>query len=602
MAITLKDKKKKGNSGPVEKVLSGRSVSKGFALGEAVCLYGVKRQFYRIKLKNNEVEREVKRFHAAVRLALRRLKKISAPAGDFSTGILDVQFLLLEDQSLIDKVEYLIRTQKVNAEWAVKEVSDKYLEAYKAIQDDYLKERYIDLEDVTERLMGALDGGAQNSLSFSAGTIVVAKEIMPSTMVEILNSDVRGIVTESGGWTSHSFILAREHGLPSITGVKNVLQQVSNGIILAVDGDRGAVTIDPLIKKPLTASVNTASTGNAKTAPVTPRGFYTLDGKKIVVKVNCDTVAHYLEAKQLGAKGVGLFRSEFLVNRERGFPSEKTQLREYAEIAKQVGADGVSIRTFDIDASLTLLGDEREKNPALGLRAIRLGLANEKIFRTQVRALLRAAYKRHLKIVLPMISDITEIRQAKKIIAEEKKALTAKGIKTGRPKIGVMIEVPSAVLMAPEIAAEVDFLSLGTNDLVQYLLAVDRDNENVADWFRTLHPAVLRSVKHVLDAGKKHETPVVVCGEMSGSPVYSVILIGLGATELSMSVKALPRVMEIITGISAKDAARLTKNLLKSSSADEAEGLVRREFVRKWSNLFDLQVLPQAAARKPRKR
>jgi phosphotransferase system enzyme I (PtsI) len=597
MPFTLKNTKKKKSGSPTgpETVLKGRSVSKGIAVGKAVCLYGIKRQFYRIKLKKNEIEREIKRVRAAVRLARLRLKKISAPGKETSHGILDVQFLMLEDRSLFNQIEFLIRNKQVNAEWAVKEVSDKYLEAYKAIQDEYLRERYVDLEDVTERLMSALDGGTHNSLSFSDETIVVARELKPSSMVELLNGHVSGIVTESGGWTSHTFILAREHGLPSATGLKNVLRQIKTGDTVMVDGNQGIVYINPSDKKLKEYSLSSARASTAKppAAGEVPQKFQTLDGKEIIIRVNADTAINYQEAKKLGAKGIGLYRSEFLVNRERDFPSEKTQLREYSQIAAETARDGVCIRTFDIGVSQFDEFEEKEKNPALGLRAIRLVLANEKIFRTQIRALLQASHGKNLNIVLPMISDLAEIVQAKKIIAEEKKALKSKGIATGKPKIGAMIEVPSAILMAQEIAAEVDLLSLGTNDLVQYLLAVDRDNENVADWFRTLHPAVLRAIGHVLEAGRKSSIPVLVCGEMSGSPVYCVILVGLGAVELSMSVKAISRVTDVITQISSKDAAAITKRLLNSRSADEAEELVRTEFSRKWPHLFTLESLPQ---------
>jgi phosphotransferase system enzyme I (PtsI) len=593
MAVTLKNSKKKAAS---EMTLQGRSVSRGVAVGKAVCLYGVKHQFYRSTLKDNEVEREIKRVRAAVRLARLRLKKISAPAKESANSILDVQFLILEDTSLLNQMENLIRSQKVNAEWAVKEISDKYLEAYKAIKDEYLRERYVDLEDVMERLMSALDGGVHNSLAFSGETIVVAKELKPSTMVEILNGTINGIVTESGGWTSHTFILAREHGLPSTAGLKNVLRLIKTGDTIIVDGNKGLVFVNPspeVLNKytsPVSRPAQIASGTNGRA----PQKFTTTDGREIIIRVNSDTAINYQEAKKLGARGIGLFRSEFLFNRERGFPSEKAQMNEYRHIAGETGAHGICIRTFDIGLSQAFdESEEREKNPALGLRAIRLGLANESIFRTQIRALLRASYGKKINIVLPMISDVAEILEAKKIIAEEKRSLKKKGFDVGRPKLGAMIEVPSAVLMAGEIAAEVDFLSLGTNDLVQYLLAVDRDNENVADWFRTLHPAVLRAIKHVLEAGKRHSIPVLVCGEMSGSPVYCVILAGLGATDLSMSVKAIPRVTEVITQINSKDAAALVKQLINCRTADEAEKLVRKEFSRKWPHLFTLETLPQ---------
>lgn len=577
-------------------LLNGRAVSRGVAIGKAVCLYGVKRQFYRITLKDNELERELKRVHAAVRLARARLKKISAPAKEKSNSILDVQLLILEDSSLLNQIETLVKTQKVNAEWAVKEVSDKYLEAYKAIKDEYLRERYVDLEDVMERLLGALDGGEQGPLSVADQTIIVAKELKPSTMVELLNEDINGIVTESGGWTSHTFILAREHGLPSTTGIKNVLGKIKTGDLLIVDGNEGVVIVNPtpaVLKKYTELAgkrPDARSAGNKKT----PKKFTTTDGVEVTIRVNSDTAINYQEALKLGAKGIGLFRSEFLVNRDHGFPTEKAQVREYTHIARETGKHGVCIRTFDIGLSQAFEeSEDKEKNPALGLRAIRLVMANEKIFRTQIRALLRASHGNKLNILLPMISDVSEIQLAKKIIAEERKTLKQKGVATGKPKIGAMIEVPSAVWMADEIAAEVDFLSLGTNDLVQYLLAVDRDNETVADWFRTLHPAVLRSICKVIETGRVNSLPVLVCGEMSGSPVYCVILLGLGARELSMSVKAIPRVTEILSRVSYNEAAEIVQKLLKTRTANEAEAIVRHDFAAKWPELFDLAALPQ---------
>ncbi len=301
----------------------------------------------------------------------------------------------------------------------------------------------------------------------------------------------------------------------------------------------------------------------------------------------------YTKARRFGAQGIGLYRSEFLFNQFKGFPPEQEQIKAYRKIAQLVGADGVRIRTFDL--SVVQLFDEsaeKEQNPALGLRGIRLGLSHKKEFRLQIRALLQASADSFIDIVLPMISDVSEILSAKKILKQEKELLKKKGIRFGNPRLGAMVEVPSAVLMIEEIAGEVDFFCLGTNDLVQYLLAVDRDNEAVADWFRTLHPAVLRAIKTVLQAAENNDIPIIVCGEMAGSPFYVPILIGLGATDLSMNVNSILRVRRIISGIAFEEAQEIVKKLEVFKTSDEVEDYVHNSFQEKWSHLFSPDIVP----------
>jgi phosphotransferase system enzyme I (PtsI) len=282
-----------------------------------------------------------------------------------------------------------------------------------------------------------------------------------------------------------------------------------------------------------------------------------------------------------------------LFNQHQGFPTEHEQIEAYQKIAKLAGGETVKVRTFDLNVEH--VADEaeyREKNPALGLRAVRLSLSNEKQFRAQLRAILQASFEKNLDILLPMISDVSEIRRAKKILAEERGRLGKRKIHCGNPKIGAMIEVPSAVLMIEEIAGEVDFLNLGTNDLVQYLLAVDRDNEAVADWFRTLHPAVLRAVKKVIEAAEKADTPLIICGEMAGSAVYVPILIGLGATQLSMNANSIPRIRRIIANIAFEEARELVKNLEVCKTSAEIEERVRLSLISKWSHIFPPDTFP----------
>lgn len=580
-----------------EKKLRARAVSRGVAIGKVVCLHGNKRQFYRVNLQKSQIERELRRFRAAVRLAKTHLKKLSSQKDVSFTKaqIFDSHYLILEDHSLLTKIESVIREEKVNAEWAVKSVTDRYLAVYKDIQDEHLRERHIDLEDVTERLLTALAGGARKPLSLKKDSIIVAKEMRPSTLVELSRGSLRAIITESGGWTSHTFILARELNLPAVTGAKGILRRVQTGDQIIVDGFNGQIILNSSNKTLREYKVSATKFQQLRTGSLdTAKGkIKTLDGKVITIRVNLDISKNYHFAKRLGAEGIGLFRSEFLFNQNQGYPAENEQIEAYRRIAAQVGQDGVKVRTFDLTVEqVTDESENHEKNPALGLRAVRLSLSNEKQFRVQLRALLQASFETKLDIVLPMVSDVAEIRRVKEILEDEKKRLKKRKINYGDPKLGAMIEVPSAVLMVEEIAQEVDFLNLGTNDLVQYLLAVDRDNEAVADWFRTLHPAVLRGLKKVIDAAEKFEKPLVICGEMAGSPVYVAILIGLGVSELSMNVNSIPRIRHVVSNIAFEEAREIVKNLEACKTADEIEEKVRVSLNSKWTHLFPEEIFP----------
>lgn len=583
-----------------EQKLTARTVSRGIAIGKIVCLHGKKRQFYKINLKENQLEKELRRFRASIRLAKRQLKKLShsesKSISQTQTNIFETHLLILEDNSLLTKIETAISEQKVNAEWAVKFVTDRYISIYKDIQDEHLRERHIDLQDIAERILTALGGIDKTPYQLEKGSIIVATEVKPSTLIELSQTDLSGIITESGGWTSHTFILAREMQIPAITGIKGVLRRVKTGDLAIVDGYHGKVLVNPN-KKTVEQYQHEAKRLQKLVSEnvETNRGkFQTLDGKTITVRVNLDIDTGYNQAKKLGAKGIGLFRSEYLFNQFQAMPTEKQQYDAYREIANVAGADGVRIRTFDITLEqMNEDFEDVEHNPTLGLRAIRLSLSHEKMFRTQIRALLRASFERNLDIVLPMISDLNEIFQAKEIIESEKEKLASRKIKFGNPRIGAMIEVPSAVMMIEEIAQEVDFMSVGTNDLVQYTLGVDRDNELVANLFRTLHPAVLRSLKKILAASEKFDTPAIICGEMAGSPVYAPILIGLGATELSMNVTAMGRVQHIISNIALEEAQEIVKSLETCRTANEVEFSVYQSLSQKWGHLFPPELLTQ---------
>jgi phosphotransferase system enzyme I (PtsI) len=589
---------RKNNS---ETTLSARAVSRGIAIGRVVCLHGHKRQFYRINLKDSEVENELLRFRSAARLAKSQLKKIIRQKIEIiresETSIFDAYLLILEDKSFLSKIENVVRDEKINSEWAVKIITDGYINDYKNIADEHLRERYIDLEDISERLQTALGGNEKLPVYLEKNSIIVARDVKPSTLIELNDSQPRAVITESGGWTSHTFILARELNLPAVTGLKGILRRVQTGDEVIVDGYNGKVILHPnkMTSRKFKIQAAQFQKTNYEKIELVKSPLKTLDGREITIRANVDLPTGYAKAARFGARGIGLYRSEFLFNRYKGFPTEDEQIKAYKKAAKSVGEDGVRIRTFDLNlGQFSEEEAEKEPNPALGLRGIRFGFYRKKQFRTQLRALLRAAAENKIDIVLPMISDFSEILQTKAILEKEKSNLKKQKIKFGNPRIGAMIEVPATIFMVEEIAQEVDFLSLGTNDLVQYLLAVDRDNETVADWFRTIHPAVLRSVKRIIDAAEAHGIPLVICGEMAGSPVYAAILIGLGATELSMNPNSIPRVRKTVSAIAFEEAREITGQLLKCKSSDAVEQKATELFVKKWSHLFSPQVLPSA--------
>lgn len=579
-----------------EIIFDGRPVSRGVAIGTVICLYGETRQYYRTEIIKEAIPREINRFRRAHDLACRRLKKVSTnndTKANSSFSIFDLHRAILEDSTLKEKIESVIDADSVNAEWAVKVVTDEYIATYRAIPDEHFRDRYIDVEDIAEQLQSAL-GGGKHPIRLAADSIIAAKELRPSTLAEFSVRHPNAVITESGGWTSHTFILARELEIPAVTGIKKLMRRVKPGDTVIVDGYRGRVILSPepgtLEKYRAEAAKFDESHRDIEISGDTP--IRTLDGKAITIRANFDIPASFQRAKRLGARGIGLYRSEYLFNRFKGFPSESEQVKAYSEIAENAGDDRARIRTFDIGVDQMIdSSGRREKNPALGLRAVRLSLAVPRQLRTQIRALLQASHQRNIDIIVPMIVGVDEIRAVKQVVERETAALKARKIPVGSPRIGAMIEVPAAVLNIDHVLEEVDCLCLGTNDLVQYLLAVDRDNESVAGWFRTLHPAVISALKIVVDAANRTGKPLVICGEMAGSPFYVPLLIGLGATEMSMNVNSIVRVRRIISGVAYEETRKLMGKVLDCRTADEIEA-VTEQFIREhWSHLFSDDLL-----------
>ncbi|HEX7175437.1 MAG TPA: phosphoenolpyruvate--protein phosphotransferase [Pyrinomonadaceae bacterium] len=589
-----------------EERLRGVAVSDGVGAGRVLRIHsGAREHVYKASLEETEVAREARRFRAAVRLARRQLQVVKRRAekalGEGHAYIFDAHLLMLEDRRLLEEIEEHIRGGRVNAEWAVKVVTDRLLAVYAEIKDDYLRERSSDIEDVTRRLLVALSGESMPARRVMEDAVIVAEELLPSAAAELDFERVRAIATDGGGWTSHTAIIARGMGIPAIVGLRDLYRRARTGDEIVVDARKGEVVLHPSgvtsgryrtdeSAEPATRGGVAAAGGNGG------RGepLLTLDGVDIILRANVELPAEFEGVSRYGARGVGLYRSEFLMTQRGAPPGEEEQYRAYLEVAELGGADGACVRLFDLGGE-KLSADfdgSGEHNPALGLRAIRYSLRNLDVLRTQARAVLRAAARGPLDLVLPMISDVTDVRRARAVIEEEGARLAREGCEAGKVRVGAMIEVPSAVLVAESLAREVDFFSLGTNDLVQYLLAVDRGNDEVAEWFRSLHPAVLQSIRRTLRAAEGAAIPAVICGEMAATPAYAVVLVGLGARQLSMTPSSIPRVRRALAGVEAERAAGVAKECEECETADDAEEVVRVRLGELWPNLFPPETLP----------
>jgi len=577
----------------------GLGVSEGVVIGHVLRLQDGTRDVYRAEIDDVDLERERRRFRAAVRLSRRQLEAIKERAekelGRGHAYIFDAHLLFLEDAKLTRDVEDYIVKERANAEWAAKVVGDRLLSIYTQINDEYLRERGSDIEDVIQRLLANLIGEQRSHPRLSEDAVIVAPDILPSTIAELDLGHVRAIATDAGGWTSHMAIIARGVGLTAVVGLRDFYQRTRTGDQIIVDAGRGEVILNPTSTTveryeftAQTSGVPLQITPSGASGPVT-----TKNGVEIALRANIELPTEFEAIKHFGACGVGLFRSEFLLSRQGLLLSEAEQFGSYRALAEAAGSEGAIIRLFDLGGETGFeLSERPERNPALGLRAIRFGLKHDKIMRAQVRAILRAAKFGNLRLVIPMVADVGDLKRAKRIIAEELALLTGDGIDHAVVKIGAMIEIPSAVITADKIAAEVDFFELGTNDLVQYTLAVDRGNDDVSDWFRTLHPAVLFGINHTLQIARAHNIPAIVCGEMASTPAYAVLLTGMGAIDLSMTPASIPRVRSTLSQVDTAEANELVAQCLECATADEVEEIVRTEFRERWPELFPARALP----------
>ena len=572
-----------------ERLIEGLAVSRGVGIGRVVFFKDHSNHHMPSAIVESDIESEIDRFRSAVRDCVDQLNGLSLAkdSPEHVADILSIQLLILEQSSFAEKVETSIREKRNTAELAVKLVTADHVRQQSAVPDPHLREKRLDIEDVCRRMLSVLSGPLSADSSGYTGAVVAAYELRPSEIIELSRHKPAGIVTERGGWTSHSSILAREFMIPMVSGVTGVSRIIRASEHTIVDGESGTIVLSPSLGTLDRYAARSSGVGHFHQNADAIESSLTLDKVRIRIRANVDIPEAYHLAKQFGAEGIGLFRSESLIASPGSIPDEEEQFSAYRQIAEVAGDDRVRIRTFDIGLDrLRDSGLHSEINPSLGLRSIRLSFREQEHFRTQIRAILRASVDTKIDIVLPMVAGVSEVVRAKTIIDEERASLISRDVEVGDPRVGAMIEVPSGVFTASEIAREVDFLALGTNDLVQYLLAVDRDNDAVAEWYQTLHPAVMRAVSTVIGAARTASVPMLICGEMAGSPFYVPLLIGLGARELSMNVNSISQIRHLISGITSEKCAELGDIVLADATAETVEQHVREFYRQNWKDLF----------------
>ena len=529
---------------------------------------------------------EMARFNSALektRIELCDLREeLRKKLADSEAGIFDAHILLLEDEMLLAEVHKGIQQDHYSAEYAVYATIEKFYAAFGAVNDEYLRERAADLRDVGTRIMDNLSGVDVAKIAYNEPRIIIASNLTPSETVGLEREFVLGFATETGSATSHTAILARSLKLPAVVGIpKDILDHLSIADKLIIDGFSGKVIVNPdrrteeayLLKHREEMKFYSELTEERDLPPET------LDGFQLQLAANLDADQDYEEVHQAGAYGVGLFRTEFLFMDPDRLPDEEFQYEVYKNLLVSAGNQPVTIRTIDIggDKLNTTIQRSTEQNPFLGLRGIRLCLLEQqKLFATQLRALLRAGVHGDMRVMLPMVSSIFELRDTKKIIADLQSELASENIPfVQNLKLGIMIETPVAAVIARKFAPEVDFFSIGTNDLIQYTMAVDRSNERVAYLYRPTHPAILHLIRNTVEAAKEYNLYVSVCGQMAESTMYTPLLLGLGVNELSMPTVSVPVQRRLIRSLNLIDCENLVEQALQCSNANEVMELTR---------------------------
>lgn len=510
------------------------------------------------------------------RTQLERLKeKVSQELDDSKAQIFEAHMMMLEDPEFISAIKEVITSGTANAAYAVKKTADSYIAIFEQLEDDYMRERAADIKDVSSRLIRSILGvSSWDLLAINSPVIIVAHDLTPSDTAMMNKDFVLGFTTDIGGSTSHTAIMARSLSIPAVLGLGNISDKVCNGDYIIIDGIEGKVIINPDNKQQAEYEhkITEYRKFREKLSGLACLPAVTTDGRRVEIAGNIGTSEDVDSVRANGGEGVGLFRTEFLYMNRTALPTEEEQYKEYCKAAVKLEGKPIIIRTLDIggDKKLSYLPLPEELNPFLGWRAIRICLERQDIFKTQLRAILRASASGNILIMFPMISGIQEVREAKKVLEEAKIELREEKLKFDENiKIGIMVEIPSAAVTADTIAKEVDFFSIGTNDLCQYALAVDRMNPKVSKLYQPLHPGILKLIKSVIDASHKHGKFTGICGEMAGSNEAAVILLGLGLDEYSMSAVSIPVIKNIIRNVSYENAKEIASHALTLETPEE---------------------------------
>lgn len=577
--------------------LQGIAISPGIALGNVVLLDRTKMIVERIRVEDNVIEREKERFLGAVNRSKNQLLSIKENLDHGDTGehldILNFSIMMLEDELLSQEVLDFIGAEQVNAEWAINSVLTKKSEAFRKVEDIYMKERLADFYYLGERILRNLHGVHDEISYLTAESVLIAHDLSAVDVVSYAKHHVIGIVTDIGAFTSHSAIVAKSLGIPTVMGLEDITARVTPGDTIFIDGFKGTVILNPdknELKKFKKRRTDYIKLEKQLLKYAKLRGK-TLDDVEISVNANIEIIEELDLARSYGAEGIGMYRTEFLFTNSVYFPDEDEQYENYQKVVSALDSPIVTIRTLDIGGDKFPVGMEPSKrlNPALGLRGIRFSLQEQDMFRKQIRAILRSSAENKIRILIPMISKLSEVLDTKKIIEE-----IAEELGTGNTwEIGVMIETPAAAIIASDISEEVDFLSIGTNDLIQYTLAVDRINEHVSYLYTPFHPAILRLIAGVVDAAHKNSIPVSVCGEMASQLSCVPLLVGMGVDELSMNIHSIPKVKKLLNTITEKDSKEILENALKLKTEFDIRTYVRKVIVQRWGDDFPAEFVEE---------
>jgi phosphotransferase system enzyme I (PtsI) len=569
----------------VKRFIQGIGASPGIIIGKAYLVERFRVRLPQKRIDLGQVEGEINRLLNAIQESRNQLMEIKEKILDLEVRkhsfILDVHLMILNDEMLLQDTMDTIRKKKVNVEWALDLTLEKLDKAFTAIEDEYLRERRSDLHYVADRIYRNLLGKKHDDITKIKGkVIVVAHDLSPADTLQMSLKHVAGFVTDIGGRVSHTAILSRSLGIPAVVGLEVATSLINGGDLLIIDGETGEVVINPTeeVSQSFLERKRRTKWMDREILKYASLPAETRDGVRVHLQANIEMVEEISSAKMHGAEGIGLYRTEILYLNRKDLPTEEEHFQTYRRLAENIHPAAATIRTLDIGGDKFLSGYSKnnELNPALGLRAIRFSMKETDIFKTQLKGILRASAHGKLRVLLPMISGIEEIRQAKALLEEVKKSLIKAKISFDRKiEVGAMIEIPSASVTADLLAREVDFFSIGTNDLIQYALAVDRINEHVSYLYEPLHPAILRIIRGVVQSAHQIGIPVAICGEMAAEPAYALVLLGLGLDEFSMNPVSIPKVKKMFRTSRFEETRSLVERLFQFSTASEIECFVK---------------------------